>query len=193
MKVWTILQSILLGIAKLAGALVLLGFSLGVTTGRKPRADSSASHEDDVSTTQGAAEDMTKAIENAAKQVIKDLEERTMAAVKLLDEAEAKIARLKSMLDVYEDHVLDEGILDETAQEEKASEGQLSASDETEQKPADEQVKKTVTAGENASEKKRDLVFQLADEGLSLQEIAKKTGIGCGEAELILNLRGNDD
>lgn len=193
MKIWTILQSIILGIAKLAGALVLLGFSLGVTTGRKSRADSSASQEDAVLTTQGAAEDMTKAIENAAKQVIKDLEERTMAAVKLLDEAEAKIARLKGMLDVYEDYVLDDGILEETTQEERGSEGQLSAYDETEQEPANEQVNKTMTAGENASQRKRDLVFRLANEGLSLQEIAKKTGIGCGEAELILNLRGNDD
>jgi len=191
-KVWIILQSILLGIAKLAGTLVVLGFSLGVTTGCKMKANSSVSPGDDALKVQGEAENMTKAIENAAKQVIKDLEERTMVAVKLLDEAEAKIARLKDMLNVYEDYVLDERILDETEEEEVASE-YMSRDDEAEQEVADEQVKKAITAGESASHKKRARVFELSDKGLNLQEIAKETGIGCGEAELILNLRGNDD
>lgn len=35
MKVWIIVRSILFGIAKLAGAVVMLGFSLGVIVGRK--------------------------------------------------------------------------------------------------------------------------------------------------------------
>lgn len=183
MKVWMIVRSILFAIAKLAGALVLLGFSLGVTGGGKLKADSSASREDEELKTQDTVEDMTKAIENAAKQVIKDLEERTMVAVRLLDEAEGKIARLKDMLDV----------------ETQDMPGQSSVSEETGQELSVPQASETIVPietavpVEKAPNKKHALVLQMAGEGLSLQEIAEKAGIGCGEVELILNLRGIGD
>jgi hypothetical protein len=196
-----IVRSILFGIAKLAGALVLLGFSLGVTGGGKLKADSSASREDEELKTQDTVEDMTKAIENAAKQVIKDLEERTMVAVRLLDEAEEKIARLKGMLDVQikgmpdacGEHVLGEAIFPEMTSEEQAQEGQSSVCEETGQELSVPQASETVVPVEKSPNKKHALVCQLAGEGLSLQEIAEKAGIGCGEVELILNLRGIGD
>jgi len=185
-KVWIIVRSILFGIAKLAGAVVVLGFSLGIAADRKLKANLSDAVKEQALETEGAAEEMTKAIEDAAKQVIKDLEDRTAVAVRLLDEAEEKIARLKDMVDVYEDYVLDEPVPEDTISSENAAvpEEQLPVCDETEKEKASQN---------KHNPDKHNLVFQLADEGLGLQEIARKAGIGYGEAELILNLRSNND
>lgn len=189
MKVWIIVRSILFGIAKLAGAVVMLGFSLGVIVGRKLKEDSTISLADEVSATQDMAEDMTKdmtnAIENAAEQVIKDLEERTEVAVRLLDEAEEKIAGLKDMLRVYDEYVFDEPMAEETVLEGTALDGTSIEETATEEESLEDRAQE--------AELQSNLVFKFADEGLSLQEIAKKAGIGCGEVELILNLRGNND
>lgn len=222
MKVWIVVQNILFGVAKLAGAVVMLGFSLGVIAGRKLKADSLVSLEDGqsalgdmtkdktnnrinnrttdktndmttdmamamtVNTAKDKTNDMTKAIENAGKQVIKDLEERTMVAVGLLDEAEEKIARLKNMLDIYEEQVLEEQV-----SEEQTSQDECYAKDESKQELPADQPSQTVITDETASAKKHALVFQLAGKGLSIQEIAKKVGIGCGEVELLLSLNGS--
>ncbi len=215
MKVWIIVRGILFGIVKLAGALVMLGFSLGVIAGRKLKANSLVSLEDGQSApgdmtkdktnnrmnnrtnnktknttmemTQAVTNDMTKAIENAGEQVIKDLEERTMVAVRLLDEAEEKIARLKNMLGIYEEQVLEEQVL-----EEQTSQGECFAKDESEQELSAYQPSQTVITDEKPSAKKHALVFELAGKGLSVQKIAKQVGIGCGEVELILSLNTNE-
>ena len=211
MKVWIIVRGILFGIVKLAGALVMLGFSLGVIAGRKLKANSLVSLEDGQSApgdmtkdktnnrmnnrtknttmemTQAVTNDMTKAIENAGEQVIKDLEERTMVAVRLLDEAEEKIARLKNMLGIYEEQVLEEQVL-----EEQTSQGECLAKDESEQELSAYQPSQTVITDEKPSAKKHALVFELAGKGLSVQKIAKQVGIGCGEVELILSLNTNE-
>ena len=211
MKVWIIVRGILFGIVKLAGALVMLGFSLGVTVGDKLKADSpmslkaqpSATRDETEGKTRGKTnirinnktnnkttdmtQDMTRAIENAGEQVIKDLEERTMVAVRLLDEAEEKIARLKNMLGIYEEQVLEEQVL-----EEQTSQGECLAKDESEQELSAYQPSQTVITDEKPSAKKHALVFELAGKGLSVQKIAKQVGIGCGEVELILSLNTNE-
>ncbi len=187
MKIWIVIQNILFGIAKLAGAVIILGFSLGVIVGRKLKPDAEVSVEDETSATKDMAQDMIKAIEDAGKQVIKDLEERTMIAVKLLDEAEGEIARLKDMLDVCEEQVVEEYVFSEKWLEDDENAQEVPA-EETQETATHEEV-----SDDNVSQVKRDLVFQLANEGLSVQEIAREVKIGCGEAELILKLRGNDD
>ncbi|MEW6227672.1 MAG: hypothetical protein AB1700_06180 [Bacillota bacterium] len=108
-----------------------------------------------------AVKDAAVEVEAAAERVIRDLERRSAVAAQLLDEVEAKIARLKEML--------------------AACEGGRSAPNPTAQPAAEAEVFRLP--------EKHSLVFNLAGQGLSVPEIARRVGIGRGEAQLILDLR----
>lgn len=111
-----------------------------------------------------AITDATRRVEAAAEPVIRDLERRSAAAAELLDEAEAKIARLKEML----------------------------AACEAARAPRD-QADGTGMEADMRLPEKHSLVFDMADRGLSVPEIAKRAGIGRGEAQLILDLRARGE
>lgn len=154
-----------------------------------------------------AVSDATRAIEAAAARAIQDLEAKAGAAARLLDEAEARIVRLREVLAALEREAeqregpgpgpvvgaplrpegrqLDAGVAGVTTSAEAAS----------------VEVEATCAEAEGGGQaatrvpgipEKHALVFRLADQGLAVPEIARRVGIGRGEVQLILDLRGKD-
>lgn len=150
----------------------------------------------------------THAVEEAAARAIQDLEAKAGAAARLLDEAEARIARLREVL----------GALEREAEQHEGSgpapgpvvvgaplrpEGrQLDAGVAgvtTSAEAASAEVEATCAEAEGGGQaatrvrgvsEKHALVLRLADQGLSVPEIARRAGIGRGEVQLILDLHG---
>lgn len=142
-----------------------------------------------------AVSDATRAIEAAAARAIHDLETRAGAAARLLGEAEARIARLREVLAALEREaeqregpgpavagaplqseacLLDAGVAGITASAEATG------------------AETGAAAGVAGVSEKHALVFRLADQGLTVPEIARRAGIGRGEVQLILDLHGKD-
>lgn len=109
-----------------------------------------------------AVKDAAMEVEATAERVIRNLERRSAVAAELLDEVEAKIARLKET---------------------------LAAFDEGNQSTLGPTTQPAVEAEALRLPEKHSLVFSLAGQGLSVPEIARRVGIGRGEAQLILDLR----
>ncbi len=145
--------------------LLVIAFSLGMMLGERR-----GRRRESVGGASGAATgDSAREIEAVADRVIRDLERRTTAATQLLDQAEAKIAGLREMLEACEDL------------------GRGGRSDiDPGDAPGDAPPEGEETLGPLD---KRKIVFDLADQGLSVPEIARRAGIGRGEAQLILDLR----
>ncbi|MFZ5925453.1 MAG: hypothetical protein ACOYW4_09435 [Bacillota bacterium] len=112
-----------------------------------------------------AVKDAAVEAEAAAQRGIRDLERRSAVAAQLLDEVEAKIVRLKEIL--------------------AACEGGQSALNPAAQPATEVELLRLP--------EKHSLVFNLAGQGLSVPEIARRVGIGRGEAQLILDLRAKNE
>ena len=157
-----------------------------------------------------AVSEVTRAIEAAAARAIQDLEAKAGAAARLLDEAESRIVRLREVLGALEReteqhegpgpapgpqvvdaplrpeaHQLNAGVAGVTTSAEAASV-------EVEATCAEAGAGAGAAPGTGGVPEKHALVFRLADQGLTVPEIARRVGIGRGEVQLILDLHGKD-
>lgn len=157
-----------------------------------------------------AVSDATRAIEAAAARAIQDLEAKAGAAARLLDEAEARIERLREVLGALERETEQhEGpgpapgpqVVDAPLQPEVRQLDADVAGVTTSAEAASVQVEATCAEAEGGGQaatrvpgvsEKHALVFRLADQGLTVPEIARRVGIGRGEVQLILDLHGKD-
>ncbi|MGE5573681.1 MAG: DUF6115 domain-containing protein [Bacteroidota bacterium] len=157
-----------------------------------------------------AVSDATRAIEAAAARAIQDLEAKAGAAARLLDEAEARIVRLREVLGALERETEQhEGpgpapgpqVVDAPLQPEVRQLDADVAGVTTSAEAASVQVEATCAEAEGGGQaatrvpgvsEKHALVFRLADQGLTVPEIARRVGIGRGEVQLILDLHGKD-
>jgi hypothetical protein len=127
--------------------------------------------------TRESVERMLVDLEEVARSISAMLDTRMRTLEKLIRDADQRIARLGS------------GVGDRTA---PPAEGRPSGSD-----PGGEGTGAPAPAGEKPrpGEKAREAlahhadIYGLADEGLSVQEIAERTGYQRGEVELVLSLR----
>lgn len=148
-----------------------------------------------------AVSEATRAIEAAAARAIQDLEAKASAAARLLDEAEARIARLREALAALEREaeqreglgpgraVAGAPLRSEACQLDAGVVGVTTGAEATD---AEAGAGAGAAAGIAGVSEKHALVFRLADQGLSVPEIARRAGIGRGEVQLILDLRGKD-
>jgi len=112
-----------------------------------------------------AIERMALDLEEVARSISALLDTRMRALEKLIRDADDRLARLKEVTD-------SSATLKEAADP---------ASDERESSGAEARAEETLA--HHAS------IYGLADQGLSVQEIAEQTGYHAGEVELVLSLR----
>ncbi len=170
---WDILLAALVAVL----GIMFIVFSLGMMLGERrvrggavdERRGRGARTRDDA-----VIDDAVRAIEAAAARAIQDLEARAQVAARLLDEAEGRIAGLREMLEASNPGATAGG-------------GPGSAAGRDTSQPGGAAGAGGARAVGTAE--KHALVFRLAGEGLSVPEIARRAGIGRGEAQLILDLR----
>ena len=157
-----------------------------------------------------AVSEATRAIEAAAARAIQDLEAKAGAAARLLDEAEARIERLREVLGAIEreaeqhegrgpapgPQVVDAPLRPEARQLNAGVAGVTTSAEaanvEVEATCAEAGAGAGAAPGTGGVPEKHALVFRLADQGLTVPEIARRVGIGRGEVQLILDLHGKD-
>ncbi|MGE5593377.1 MAG: DUF6115 domain-containing protein [Betaproteobacteria bacterium] len=191
---------VLAAVAVIVAGILFIVFSLGMTLGERRAAQAvpapngrdgrggrgkrggrdRAANAEDPARLGDAAGEVTRAIEEAAARAIQDLEAKAGAATRLLAEAEARIMQLTEAVAALEREAKPadrpEPAASTTPEAARAEVGGAGAGQDA--------------AGGLRVTEKHALVLRLADQGLTLSEIARRAGIGRGEAQLILDLYG---
>lgn len=114
-----------------------------------------------------------RALENAAAEILEQLKQAADEAVAKVDSKIAELRSLCSQMSVL------------------STEGNTTATHEPNAllaNPGPEQDQNPNETPSTAADETRARVFALADQGLDTAEIARQTGIGMGEVELLLDL-----
>jgi len=118
----------------------------------------------DLESLKSSLETMISEVEETAYRVPAELKEGSLALQELIREADRRVGQLQALLD-------------------QASKAYTSPARQEGSEPKSEEVKLPRQVDKN------QLVYQLADEGLAEDEIARRLNLGIGEVQLILNLR----